>query len=97
MSTKAEALSAAKLANAVWKFTVKEETNAAGTKSYTYTLQNKTTGKYLTFGLDGTLTTDASKAGKAEIGTEYSSIFAAVGNKTDANVEFKMMEAVSCI
>ena len=89
LSTKAEALSAAKLANAVWKFTVKEETNAAGTKSYTYTLQNKTTGKYLTFGLDGTLTTDASKAGKAEIGTEYSSIFAAVGNKTDANVEFK--------
>ena len=68
LTTKAERLSAAKLADAVWKFTVKEETNAAGTKSYTYTLQNKTTGKYLTFDLNGNLTTNASKAGKAEVG-----------------------------
>lgn len=89
LTTKAEALSAAKLADAVWKFTVKEETNAAGTKSYTYTLQNKTTGKYLTFDLNGNLTTNASKAGKAEVGTEYSSIFAAVDGTTAANVEFK--------
>ena len=65
LTTKAEELSTAKLADAVWKFTVKEETNAAGTKSYTYTLQNKTTGKYLTFDLNGNLTTNASKAGKA--------------------------------
>ena len=33
LTTKAEELSTAKLADAVWKFTVKEETNAAGTKS----------------------------------------------------------------
>ena len=87
LTTKAEA--AAKLADAVWKFTVKEETNAAGTKSYTYSLQNKTTGKYLTFDLNGNLTTNASKAGKAEVGTEYSSYLCRCRRYEAANVEFK--------
>ena len=80
-------LSAAKLDSAVWVLTVNEGTYM-GNKTITYTLKNKTTGTYLTFEENGSITTDASKATKGEVSTERSAVFAGVGGETEAGTPF---------
>ena len=84
----AKTLNQATLKNAVWILEVKEEPVNGGAKYYSYALKNVTTGKYLTFAKSGAIITDASKAGKAEVGTTNSSYFKATTSADPSTTAF---------